>query len=271
MFEIPASLPLAPVCPDPNAPSSSQRLLKRAERHVTRKRYAEAVADLRRAMGQGADAYACTLRIADLQCRCRQWEQALGAAEQAVTLAPNQPEAWEMLMAIAARVGDFDRALAASRALIKRRPRHQAAYDALGALYMQRGDVDGALRVLNSLLRLCPGEGAHHFKKGLLLQHKGEIALAVHAFSTALELAPNGQCAWEARQALETLDAHQLNQILTLGMEDKIFRARLLRDAEDAAAERGFCLSEHGYHILAELCAQLLPHTFNSCRRLRYS
>ena len=128
-----------------------------------------------------------------------------------------------------------------------------------------------ALRVLNALIHLCPHEGAHYFKKGLLFQHKGEIALAVHAFTKALELAPNSPCGWEARQALECLDAHQLNQILTLGMEDRLFRVRLLHDAEDAAAERGFCLSEHGYHILSELCAQLLPHTLGSCRRLRYS
>ncbi len=271
MFEFPSVSSSVPACLDAESAPASQRLLRRAERRITSGNYAQAIADLRRAMGQGADAYACTLRIADLQCRRQKWEQAIRAAEQAIALVPLATNAWEMLMAIAMRIGDFERAQTAGRAIIKIRPRYMPAYDALGALYMQRGDVDSAMRVLDALIRQCPHEGIHHFKKGLLCQHKGEIALAVYEFTTALELAPNGQCALEARSALECLDAFQLNQILTLGMEDMVFRARLLRDAEEASAERGFCLSEHGYHILGELCAQLLPHTLGLCRRLRYN
>jgi tetratricopeptide (TPR) repeat protein len=271
MFELPSALPLLPACPHREAPPSSQRLLKRAERHIAHKHYARAVSDLRRAIALGADAYVCTLRIADLEWRQHRWECALCAAEQATMLAPDRTIAWEMLVTISLQAKDFPRAIAASQALIKRRPRDPAAYDALGAIYLQMGDVAAALRVLNTLLRLHPHSAVHHFKKGLLCQHQGEIALAGRAFAACLELEPNGPHAAEARDALETLDACQLNNILTLGMEDAVFRALLLRDAASAAAERGFTLSEQGGHILAELCAQLLPYCLDTCRAARYN
>ena len=271
MFELPSALPPLPACPRGEAPPSSQRLLKRAEQHIADKHYARAIMDLRRAIDLGADAYVCTLRIADLEWRQRRWEYALCAAEQATALAPDRTLAWEMLVTISLQAKDFPRAIAASQALIKRRPRDLAAYDALGAIYMQMGDVPAALRVLSACLRLHPYSAAHHFKKGLLCQHQGEITLAGRAFAMCLQLEPDGPHADESRDALETLEACQLNHILTLGMEDAVFRALLLRDAARAAAERGFTLSEQGGHILAELCAQLLPYCLETCRATRYN
>ena len=269
MFELPSALPPLPACPHREAPPSSQRLLKRAERHIALKHYARAVLDLRRAIALGADAYACTLRIADLEGRQQRWGNALCAAEQATALAPDRTLAWEMLVTISLQAGDFPRAVAAGHALIKRRPRDLDAYNALGTVYLQMGDVPAALRVLNACLRLHPHSAAHHFKKGLLCQHQGEITLAGRAFAACLKLEPDGPHAADARDALETLDACQLNHILTLGMEDAVFRVLLLRDAPSAAAARGFTLSEQGGHILAELCGQLLPHCLETCRAAR--
>ena len=269
MFPLPSALPSLPLGLCADASASSRRLLKRAERHITRKDYAEAIVSLRQAMDTGADACLCTLQIAGLEARRQRWEPALRAAEQAVALAPERPVAWEMLMTISLQAGDPARAITACQSLIKRLPRHQAAYETLGAIFMQQGDVNAALRVLNALIRLNPAEAAHHFKKGLLCQHKGEVALAAQAFTVCLELEPDGPYAPQAKDALETLDACQLNHILTLGMEDAVFRARLLRDARQAAAERGFTLSDHGGYMLTELCAQLLPYALETCRALR--
>lgn len=271
MFELSFSLPCLPACPHTQAPAPSQRLLKRAERRIADKHYAKAVTDLRRAIALGADAYVYTLHIADLECRQQHWQFALCAAEQAAALAPERVVAYEMLMTISLQAGDYERAITASQSLLKLMPYHQAANDTLSAIYMRRGDVDAALRVLNTLIRLDPHNGLYQFKKGLLCQHKGEVAMAVNAFSIVLYLEEDSPLAEEAQNALEALDAFQMNQILTLGMEDLVFRTCLLRDAAEAAAERGFTLSEQGNHILADLCAQLLPHALDTCRLLRYN
>src|SRR5579884_2984984 len=165
------------------------------------------------------------------------------------------------MMTIALEAGDCRRAIAAGRALLKISPRHVPAHDTLGAAYIQMGDVDAAMRITNALIRLDPDTAAHHFKKALLCQHKGEIALAVQEFTEALLLDPNGPHAEDAREALQALDAHQLNQIVTLAMEDSVFRLKLDREPVEAAAERGFYLSETGNQLLIELSSFVLSES----------
>lgn len=271
MFDLPLALPPLPECPFAEVPASTQRLLKRAERHIADRHYSEAIAALRRAIDQGADAYVCTLRIADLECRQQRWWGAVCAAEQAMAMAPNRILAYELLVAISLQAGDYRRAISTSQALIKLMPRQESIYDTLSAIYLQVGDIDAALRVLNTLVRLDPDNATYQYKKGLLFQHKGEVVLAVDAFTLAIQIDPSGSCGAEAQEALETLDAMQLNQVLTLGMEDMVFRIRLLRNPEEAAAERGFLLSEQGNQILGELCHQLLRNSHYSGRPQRYN
>jgi tetratricopeptide (TPR) repeat protein len=248
-----------------------QRLLKRAERQIEQRRYHQAIASLQRAIATGADEYTCTLHIAAIYSLEQRWDGAFGALERAISLAPRRTLGHELLMDVAIEAGDPDRALSASQALIKLVPRHISAHNALGAIYMQRGDVDAAMRVTNTLIRLDPKSPAHHFKKALLCQHKGEVALAVQEFTITHRLDPEGLYSDAAREALENLDSYQINQVLTLAMEDVVFRAKLLRDAPEAAEDRGFALSDMGNHILGELCTQLLTEVPDRCRPLRYN
>jgi len=44
-----------------------------------------------------------------------------------------------------------------------------------------------------------------------------------------------------------------MKQIIMLAAEDIVFRAKLRRNPEDAARERGFSLSYAGYHALHQL------------------
>ncbi|HZO88071.1 MAG TPA: tetratricopeptide repeat protein [Chthonomonadaceae bacterium] len=250
---------------------SWQRLLRRAERQAERGAFSEAIASLTQAIAAGANDCACYLQLADLYRVQRQWEAALAAAEQALALDPSRLAAYETMMTIALEAGDCRRAIAAGRALLKISPRHVPAHDTLGAAYIQMGDVDAAMRITNALIRLDPDTAAHHFKKALLCQHKGEIALAVQEFTEALLLDPNGPHAEDAREALQALDAHQLNQIVTLAMEDSVFRLKLDREPVEAAAERGFYLSETGNQLLIELSSFVLSESPHPCRPIRYN
>ncbi|HZP83428.1 MAG TPA: tetratricopeptide repeat protein [Chthonomonadaceae bacterium] len=254
-----------------SSPVPWQRWLRRAEQQAERGEFSEAIDSLEAAITAGAECYACCLQMADLYRALGQWQAALTIAEQAIGLDPTRIPAYEKVMTLALEAGDCERAIAASCALIKIAPRHVPAHDTLGAAYIQMGDVDAAIRVTNTLIRLDPETPAHHFKKALLCQHKGEVALAVQEFTDAILLDPCGPHAEAAREALETLDTFQLNQIVTLAMEDTVFRIKLERDPVEAAAERGFYLSETGNQMLTELSQMALPDFPEPCRPILYN
>ena len=66
-------------------------------------------------------------------------------------------------------------------------------------------------------------------------------------------MAPSGK---KPATPMEALDAFQLNQILTLGMDDMLFRAQLRRGAGEAAASaRGFVSERTGRAYPRPTCA----------------
>lgn len=248
-----------PANPTPLSDSTtSQRYLQRARRQTENGNFHEAIQSLERAMKSGADAYLCTLRIAELYRQMRQWKVALVRAEQAVQMAPDQVPAYEILIAVALELGAFPRAIQASYDLIKIAPRHISAHNALGTAYMQMGEIDAALRAVKTLIRLEPENAAHHFKRALLCQHKQEFALACYEFMVVLELEPEGSHAEQAREALNLLENCQLHQIVTLLAEDRLFRIRFQREPIEASKERGFLLTEAGFYALQNIGEQLL-------------
>ncbi len=249
----------------------AQRALERAEQSLAARKYDEAARVLAQIVAEGLTDAECALRVAGLYRELRLWRQALYAVERAIALQGATFAAYEMLLATALEAGDRPRALAASHALIKIAPRHIPAHSAQGAVYIQMGDVEAAMRVANTLIRLDPDTAAHHFKKALLCQHQGEVALAVHEFSQTIRLDPDGPHAGAAREAVETLDVFQINHILTLAMEDVVFRAKLQRDPVEAVIERGFALSDNGGAILTELAQHALPEFPHAARPLFYN
>lgn len=245
--------------------------LKRAERHIAQGSHRAAVDSLKQAIAQGADESACRLRIAQVYAAAQQWSEALAAANEAARLAPEQIAAWECVMTVAQASGNRQRALLASEKLIKLSPRYLPAHTAQAEIYLQLGQPEAALRALNTLIRLDPANAAHHIQKGMLFQHQGEVALAVHEFSTAVGLEPDGPQVETALEALGILDAHQMNSIMLLAIEDPVFRVALARDAMAAVAERGFSLSPMGQHMMHEMGAQAFADLPRPSRRMRYN
>ena len=252
-------------------PSAWRKTLQKANSELDFKRYGAAVHWLKQAISEGADAYECTMKMADIYAEAEQWPQAMDAAERAVALGGSSLQSYERLMQIALEAGNRDRAIEACKAVIKISPRHIGAHTVLGTVYMKHGEMEAAMRIASTLVRLAPQDGSYRFHKALLCQHQGEVALAVHEFSEALRLDPEGTYAEDAREALETLDMYQLNQIVTLAMEDIVFRGRLVNEAADAALERGFCLSDTGNQMLFEFARETLPELPRPLRCYRYN
>jgi tetratricopeptide (TPR) repeat protein len=196
---------------------------------------------------------------------------ALRAAQAAAQQRPNLLPAREMILALALERGDYAQAIETSRSILKSCPRHIGALDALGAAYVQCGDVEAAMRIASALVRIDPQAPVHRFKKALLCQHYGDVTQAVQEFTQAILLDPTGAHAADAREALENLDTYQLNHIVTLAIEDTVFRVKLTRDAVAAVEERGFHLSETGKQILMELSSRILPDFCEPCRSMKYN
>ena len=70
---------------------------------------------------------------------------------------------------------------------------------------------------------------------------------------------PDSDIAFEARDAIEALDNYQLKQILTIAIEDTVFRLKLMLDPVGASMERGFLLSGKGLMTLRQVDLESMP------------
>jgi len=127
------------------------------------------------------------------------------------------------------------------------------ARDILGIAYLQQGRLDKALKVTDEQIRIDPTDACHFFKKAVLLQQKGQIAAAMLGFTRVVDMDPEGEMADDAREAIAALDSYQLRQILTIAVEDAVFRTKIALDPEPALTAKGFKLSTAGLMALRQI------------------
>lgn len=233
----------------------AMREILRSEKLEIRGKLSEAIHSIELALLHGGDRYTCFMRLAHLYHSENQLEKAVNAAEKAVEIEPARVSAHEAVIALYLEAHEYARAVDASRALLKISPRHLPARDALGTAYFGLGDIEAAMRVANDLVRLNPDNPYHHYTRALLCQHVGEVGMAVEELQRVMEIAPELDIAESAANQLITLDNFQVETIVTLAVEDGVFRAHMARDPVQAIIDRGFHLSEMGQAHLLELCA----------------
>lgn len=233
--------------------------LKRADALAKRGLYDEAIAQVKEAIAIWPCEPKCRVQLAQLYRAQSRIGPAVEAMKKAVELNPRDSLTQELLLQILIELGRYDEAVSLSRRLLVSSPRNLFVRDVLGIAYLQQGKIEDSLRVTNELISLVPGDPAHHFKKAVLLQQKGEIAQAMSSFTRSLEMDPAGDMADDAREAIAALDSYQLRQILTIAVEDIVFRTKLTIDPEAASTERGFRLSSSGVATLKQIDIEALP------------
>lgn len=194
-----------------------------------------------------------SIRLAEIYKAQNRIGAAVEAMRQAVRLDPRNVAVQEQLLRTLLDMGRYDELVSISRKLIRRSPRNVFARDILSLAYFQQGMLDQALRMVDELILINPMDSCNYFKKGVLLQQKGEMAGALEAFIRALEMEPDGEMAEDAKEAIVKLDAFQLRRVLTLAMDDLVFRAKLILEPERALTEKGFRLSPNGIARLKQL------------------
>lgn len=180
-------------------------------------------------------------------------DEAVQLASSALSLQGRDNNALELLLQIYLETGQYDEVITRAKSVIKFAPRSMYAREMMGAAYLQLGQLDKALQMTNELIHLDPTDAGNHFKRAILFQQKGDLGKAIREFTRVVDLEPEGEMADDARDAITALDSYQLRQIIALAIEDRLFRAKLLRDAETSAVEKGFFLSPGGVYTLKQV------------------
>lgn len=234
-------------------------LMRRANSLAEQGLYDEAIARVKEAIAIYPQEPKCSVQLANLYRAQNKIGPAIEAMKKAIDLDPKDSGTQEQLLQTLIELGRYDEAITLGRKLLRSFPKNMYARDVLGIAYLQQGQIDESLKVTGELIRLSPADPAHHFKKAVLLQQKGEIAQAMTSFTRALEMDPDGDMADDAREAIAALDSYQLRQILTIAVEDVVFRTKLILDPESASLERGFKLSPSGVMTLRQVDIESLP------------
>ncbi len=177
----------------------------------------------------------------------------------AVKLDPKNATLQNRLLKLLLDLGRFEEAEVACKGIIKTNPRSRLARDVLGVVKLRRGELNGAERIVDDLIRIDPTDAYHHYQKGFLLQHKGDAPGAMKWLMKALDMDPYNDLADQARASVAALDAVQIQHILLLAIEDRIFHTKLMLNTHRACAERGFRLSHDGLTALRQLDISSLP------------
>ncbi|MCX6345366.1 MAG: tetratricopeptide repeat protein, partial [Armatimonadetes bacterium] len=229
--------------------SKSARLssiMKRADSLAEQGQYDEAIERVKEAMALFPRDPNCSIRLASFYQAQNQMGLAIEAMHRVVELDPRNIGIQQLLLRTLIEMGRYEEAVDTSNRLLEKSPKNILARDILGIAYLQQGRLDKALKVTEELIHIAPTDSAHHFKKAVLLQQKGEIAAAMAVFLRTLEMDPLGEMADDTLEAIASLDNYQLRQILTVAVEDAVFKAKLALDPDKALNERGFKLSPSG-------------------------
>lgn len=233
-------------------------------------RHEEALQVLRQAVALNPENIEYLLRAISILRDAGQMAAALKALEWAAAICAEPA----VRLALAECYLEMDRnreAMDECHRVLRSRPRDIRALDLLQTAYLKEGNVGQALRIAGRLTLLCPQDAMNYFRKAVLLQQLGDIRQAVDNFMRVVEIEEKDtELADRAREAVEMLDGIQLRQLLVLAGDDAVFRAKLCRDPHDAAAERGFHLSEAGIAALEQLELESLPELQRAWMRKTY-
>ncbi len=148
---------------------------------------------------------------------------------------------------------NWDEAVNACLALLVVSPGHHFAQEMLATSYLQSGQLGKAEEVMRHLLMQSPRDPLHRLRLATLLQLQGKLGEATREFEGVINQHPDFVLTGEARDAIETLDRMQTQQVLIMASEQLSFRRHLETDIEDALQTLGFHLSESGYDSLKHM------------------
>jgi tetratricopeptide (TPR) repeat protein len=222
---------------------------------------------LKKGLEQIPNSPALWFALGQLQRNLGQLREALKSFEQVLKLGHDTPMLREAMGQICSEIGLTDKAMEHVLSGLEKDPENPNLLDLLAFIYLQKGQTKEALQVMQRLVRLAPTDPVIQFKLATLHHQLNNYAQAIVAYQRTVALAPGTELAKEAQQFLEILDRHQLEQVFMLSMEDPIFRAKLIRNPQEALREKGFLLSESSLEIIRNTDFSQLPKRHGASQR----
>lgn len=239
-----------------SSPVEIRRLRRKAKDLAGAGRVAEAL-DYQRALAElTPNDFETLMQLGFMHRAVCEIDDAVCAFRRASGVSPHTPDPHEALAELYLDASRYDEAIAESKALLRLTPHSLSARDVLSTAYFQKGLLGKALDTMTEVVRLAPCDPLGHYKRGILCQHRGDWKSALEEFTCAADMAREGSVEHtEAEAAIEALDQHQIRQVLLLAAEDRLFTLHLLRDADEAAQERGYYLSPEASSFVAQVTA----------------
>ena len=249
---------------------SCQEYLNRAAAFEEDGLFEEALRELKHALRTSTDKGPVYKRLSDVYHGLHQTKDAISAIKKAIKLDSNDVEARETHLDLLLEIGEFEAAIVGGRELLRIYPRSLGAREILSIAYLQKGLMDEAMKITNELISLDRSSPANHFKRAWLYQQKGDYGNAINEYLRVLDMGPDDEMARDSQQAIDAMDSYQVRQIITLALEDYIFRAKMVRNPEAAALERGFILSFSGQAALKQIKFDELPEIYSEWKQRYY-
>lgn len=210
--------------------------------------------------------------LADLWLAADQPENAVQALEWIRTPDTYYEPAVKTLAEAYVALGEYERAVetcATSRATGAGRI---PILDLMLIAWERLGDLPNALACATELVQAAPLDAHAHFRLGTILQRVGDFKNAMARHAMAMELAAVNDAVREsAEEAVETLDAIQLQQIVALASANVVFRAKLGRDVEATLREYDFRLTDAAIGMLDSMdMDDLAPASGHVDRRMSH-
>ncbi|MGQ9487100.1 MAG: tetratricopeptide repeat protein [Armatimonadota bacterium] len=237
-------------------PNKATGLLKQAQELAEQGDYTAALAAIQRAMQSGADEYTCYLQIAALEWQRHRADAAMLALQHAIDLQPHRTDAREKMVELYLEAGEPGAAIEQALQVLRRAPDNIRVRWWLVLAYLDRGEWESALKTLDDLIALAPNEPVYHFNQAQIFQELGQWGLALISYDRVVEIGTDRELAERAREAIAMLDRMQIDQIITLLLEDPQFRRALQEDMEGALIDRYFALSRAGMMTLRAILHQ---------------
>lgn len=161
-------------------------------------------------------------------------------------LEPDAIALWQALAETQLEAQNWGACIVACQALLEMVPRQHSGMELLATALLQNGDPVASEVVMRELLQLSPRDVLHRLRLATLLQLQGKLGEATREFERVLGMRLDFPIADEAREAMETLERMQTQQVLILASQRLDFRRLLESDMESALESLNFYLSEDG-------------------------
>jgi tetratricopeptide (TPR) repeat protein len=189
-------------------------------------------------------------------------EWALLLLERGREMAPEAVDVAEMLCELYLEEGRHEAVVAVAEPLADRSDASLRLREALLSSWEHQGDLQRAERLARQLVLSAPLEGYAQFRLATLEQRTGQAAQAIARYLLVLELgAVDPDLQGAAEEAVDALDAVQLQQIAALASASVVFRVGLNRDCESTLRVHGFHLSDPALAALRSMDLEELAHT----------